>query len=420
MRLAVIALLGLCLPTLSLANSWPQWRGPDRDGKADNETMRSNWKSNPPQLLWRTEGLGNGYASVSVKDGTLYTTGNTGAGQSVVAVDLAKKAVKWTKTVTDRTPKHGYPGSRCTPTLDGDRLYVVTSNGQITCLNQADGKIVWKHDFSKWNGKMMSGWGFSESPLVDGDRVLFTPGGPDAMIVACDKMTGKEIWRSKSELGGEQGKNGAGYSSIVIGNAGGVKQYITIVGRGAIGVRAADGKYLWGYNRVANPTANIPTPVPFDNQVFVSTGYNDGGAALLTLVRSGDSFDVVEEYWKTNSELQNHHGGMIRVGGNVYFGNKHNKGFPVCVDLASGNLKWGGRIRGEGNGSAAMTMVGDQLIFRYQDGTVAFVKATPKRYELLGSFKPEYQERESWSHPVVVDGVLYLREQDVLMAYDVK
>ena len=420
MRLAATMLCFLAVPTLVSANSWPQWRGPERDGKAAGESMRTDWAANPPQQLWRIDGMGNGYASVSIQDGVLYTTGNKSDGQNAVAVDLGSKSVKWSVPLTDKAPKHGYPGSRCTPTLDGDRLYVVTSDGQIACLKQADGSVVWKKDFKEWNGKMMSGWGFSESPLIDENKVVFTPGGPDAMVVACDKMTGSEIWRSKSELTGDQGKDGAGYSSLVIGNAGGVKQYLTIVGRGAIGIRASDGKYLWGYNRVANPTANIPTPLPFGDQVFVSTGYNDGGAALLTLTRRGDSFDVTEEYWKNNSELQNHHGGMIRIGEKVYFGNKHNKGFPVCVDLKSGKLDWGGRIRGEGNGSAAVTLVGDQLIFRYQDGTVAFIEATPDSYKLLGKFMPDFQERESWSHPVVVDGVLYLREQNVLMAYDVK
>lgn len=419
MRLLLSASLCLCLTQSVMANSWPQWRGPERDGIAA-ESMRSNWDAKPPELLWRTEGLGAGYASVSIQDGSLFTTGNTDQGQSVVAVDLASHSVKWTTPLTDSAPSHGYPGSRSTPTLDGDRLYVVSSDGQIACLKQADGSVVWKKNFSEWNGSMMSGWGFSESPLIDGNAVVFTPGGPEAMVVACDKMTGSELWRCKSELTGEQGKDGAGYSSIVIGNAGSVKQYVTIVGRGAIGIRASDGKYLWGYNRVANPTANIPTPIPFDDQVFVSTGYNDGGAALLTLTARGDSFDVKEEYWKTNSELQNHHGGMIRVGQKLYFGNKHNKGFPVCLDMPSGELNWGGNIRGEGKGSAAITMVGDQIIFRYQDGTVAFVKATPEKYEVLGTFMPVYQERESWSHPVVVDGVLYLREQNVLMAYDVK
>lgn len=411
----------LCLicTSATFAGDWPQWRGPARDGKAVNEAMRSNWTVSPPRLLWKTEGLGAGYASCSVQDGTLFTTGNKQGGQSVVAVDLKSHDVKWTRKLTDKPPKHGYPGSRCTPTLDGDRLYAITSDGQIACLKQADGSVVWSRNFSEWNGKMMSGWGFSESPLIDGDRVLFTPGGPNAMVVACQKMTGKEVWRCKSELSGEQGKDGAGYSSIAIGNGCGVKQYVQIVGRGVIGVRASDGKYLWGYNRVANPTANIPTPIPFDDQVFVSTGYNDGGAALLSLTRNGNRFNVTEEYWKSNAELQNHHGGMIRVGSKLFMGNKHNKGFPVCVDIPTGNLDWGGKIRGEGKGSAAITMVGDQLIFRYQNGTVAFIKATPDEYKLLGSFMPEYQERESWSHPVVVDGVLYLREQNVLMAYDV-
>ena len=336
----------------------------------------------------------------------------------MICVDLASRNVAWTAKISDDVPKHGYDGARCTPTLDGDRLYAISSGGRIACLKTADGSEVWSRGFDEWGGRMMSGWGFSESPLVDGDKVLFTPGGGTAMIVACDKMTGAEIWTATSDLGGDQGKDGAGYSSIVKGSPAGVPQYVQLTGRGAIGV-SEDGDYLWGYNRVANPTANIPTPIIDGDQVLVSSGYGDGGLALLAIEKSGDGLAARERYWKTNAELQNHHGGIVTRGKFAYFGNKHNKGFPTCIRIEDGEVMWGGRMRGPGNGSAAVTLVGDQLIFRYQDGVVAFIRATPDAYELLGQFTPDYQEGKSWSHPVVVDGVMYLREQDVLMAYDV-
>ena len=404
----------------SSSNDWPQWRGPQRDNKSSQTGLLTDWKAQPPQLAWKIEGMGEGYASVSIVGDRLYTTGNVSNSQSVIAVDLASQKVLWTQPLTSRAPKHGYDGSRCTPTVDGDRLYVVSSNGQISCLKAADGTIVWKKEFDQeWRGRMMSGWGFSESPLVDGDWVLCTPGNSEAMIVALDKMTGDLVWKSAVPDQGDAGKSGAGYSSIVISNGAGVKQYVQLIGRGLIGVRASDGKHLWSYNRIANGTADIPTAIIQGDYVFGSTGYNDGGSALLKLVKDGDGVQAVEQYYKSSKELQNHHGGMVLVGDHLYFGHGHNKGFPVCVELLSGEKKWEGNSRDIGSGSAAITYADGHIVFRYQSGAVALVEATPLEFKLKGVFKPEVQIKESWAHPVVCNGKLYLREQNTLMCYEI-
>lgn len=397
---------------------WPQWRGPNRDNISHFTGISTNWESNPPVLEWKIEGMGDGYASVSIVGNRLYTTGNLNNSQRVIAVDLTTKEVAWSTPLTDEMPKHGYEGSRCTPTIDGDRAYVITSNGQISCVKITDGSLIWKKNFkAEWNGQMMSGWGFSESPLVDGDRVLCTPGSSEAMIVCLDKLTGKEIWRSAVPDSGDHGKPGAGYSVMTISNAGGVKQYVQLIGRGLIGVRASDGKHLWSYNKIANGVADIPTPIAKGDYVFGSTGYGDGGSGLIKLVKNGDDFNVEEIYYHASKELQNHHGGMVLVGDYLYFGNGHNNGFPVCVDFQKGDIKWGGKIRGAGSGSAAVTFVDGHIIFRYQSGELALVEATPTEYKLKGSFKPEVQIKESWAHPVVCAGKLYLREQNTLMCY---
>jgi len=187
------ALWSLCIlsaSTLSAAD-WPQWRGPGRDGKSSETSTIQNLEQTPPRLLWMVDGMGKGYASVSIVDGRLYTTGNGADGQQVVCVDAQTGQELWSTTLTDEVPDHSYPGSRCTPTIDGDHLYVVTSNGAITCQTTA-GEIVWQKSFKQeWNGRMMSGWGYSESPLVDGEAVLCTPGGPGAMVVKLDKHTGE-------------------------------------------------------------------------------------------------------------------------------------------------------------------------------------------------------------------------------------
>ena len=431
--LAVLSVALLLAVSNGSAEDWPQWRGPDRDGISE-ESIRDDLKANPPTLIAMMDGMGQGYASLAIVDGDAYTTGNFPDGQKVIGIALdspnsdAVGELLFATPLTDGPPKHGYDGSRCTPTVDGARLYVTGSDGQIACLDRIKGDILWQRDFADFGGKMMSGWGFSESPLVDGENVLCTPGGPDALVVCLNKTTGREVWRSAPEFaaeGGEefQGKDGAGYASLVISNAAGVKQYVGLSGRGAFGIRARDGEPLWTYNRVANPTANIPTPVTWDeaDSVFVSSGYNDGGAALLKLTARGETVSAEEAYWKPRQEFQNHHGGMIRVGQYLYAGHRHNEGFPTCLDLETGEIVWGGsRNRGPGQGSAAITLVGDQLLFRYQDGRVAFIEATPEAYRLTYDFMPDYQEGKSWAHPVVFDGVLYLREQNKLMAYDVR
>jgi len=418
LRRIAVFLLTISLVSVLRADDWPQWRGPNRDGKSAERGLDLDFTDGAPRLLWRTDGLGSGYSSVSIVGGVLYTTGNTDSGQSVIARSAADGSEIWSTSITSAAPKHGYPGARCTPSVTDDHVYAISSDGQIVCLTRDSGQVVWSRNFvSDWQGKMMSGWGYSESPLVDGDLVICTPGGPQALLVALDRRTGKEVWKSGA-FSGEAGKDGAGYSSVVVSNAGGVKQYITLTGRGVVSVDARTGRNLWTYNRVANSTANIPTPVAFGNYVFCSSGYGTG-SALLQVGKVRGRITMREVYFLEAGTLQNHHGGMIQVGDYIYCGNGHNNGMPTCLDMDKAKVTWGGKMRGVGKGSAAVTMVGDSLLFRYESGHLASIKATPRSYQLQGHFMPDYQEGKSWAHPVVVDGRLYLREQDVLMCYDV-
>ena len=278
-------------------------------------------------------------------------------------------------------------------------MYGVGRDGASVCLNVADGKLLWSKNLaSDFGGRMMSMWGFSESPLVDGDRLLCTPGGKDAMIVALDKKTGKTIWQAHAPADlGPSGTDGAGYSSIVVSNGGGVKQYVQIVGRGVVSVRADDGKFLWNYNRVANATANIPTPLVKDDYVFASTGYQ-AGAALLQLSKTADGVAAKEVYFLNGGKMQNHHGGMVLVGDYVYCGKGQNSGFPVCMELKTGKFAWEGG-RGPGTGSAAVMEADGNLYFRYQDGTVALIAANPKQYVLKGTFKSSAKNGQAGGIP---------------------
>lgn len=422
-----LLLCGLLLPsTAAMAEDWPQWRGLNRDGHSPETGLFENWDADGPPLAWQADGLGSGYASVAVVGGRIYTTGNLSQGQAVVAIDAEKGEVVWSQPLTPEVPQHGYEGSRSTPTVDGDRLYVVTSGGGIACLQTADGKIVWRRDFADWQGKMMSGWGFSESPLIDGDRVICTPGGARGMVVALDKRTGDEIWAcqmpsygGETGVGGKDLKDGAGYASAVISEAGGVRQYIQLVGRGLIGVRARDGKLLWRYERVANGTANIPTPIVSGEFVFTSTGYGTG-AALLRLRSTGDQTVEAEEvYWLDSRSLQNKHGGMLLVDGFVYCGTGNGQGLPICIEMATGEIAWGPE-RAEGSGESSFVYADGHLVIRREDGTVMLIRATPEKFDLVQAFKPEYQEGKSWAHPVIANGRLYLREQDKLMCYELR
>lgn len=399
---------------------WPQWRGPARDGISADTGLSKDWNANPPKLLWTSDGMGGGYASLAIVGDRIYTAGDTADSQCVVCASAADGKVIWSSSITKSVPRFDKGGSRSTPTVDGDRLYVVSSPGKVVCLRTADGKEVWSHDFVSEYGGRAPTWGFSESPLVDGDRVLCTPGGPQAMIVALDKKTGKEIWRTAYPTDiGTSGKQEAGYSSIVISNACGLKQYVQLVGKGLIGVRASDGKFLWSYNEIANKTANIPTPLISGDYVFCSTGYQTG-AALVKLVKKGGSIQCEEQYFIPPDKAQNHHGQMILKDGYVYFGSKHGQGFPICIEMLTGKIVWGGDQRGVGNGSAAITCADGQLVFRYQSGEVALIEATPDGYRLHGSFKPPHVTAPCWSHPVIVGGRMYLRDNDNLMCYDVR
>ena len=405
--------------TSAAQGEWPQWRGPDRNGISPERGLLDNWKAKKPRLVWTAKGLGSGFASISIADGRIFTMGDRDDEQFVIALDLKGGKEQWRTPIGKGWDKGGYAGPRCTPTVDGDRLYAVGTHGDLVCLDVATGKEHWSKNFkSDFGGKMMSGWGYSESPLIDGDKIICTPGAQDAMMVALDKNTGSELWRCKVGELGPSGKDGAAYSSVVISEAEGVRHYVQLVGRGMIGVRADDGKLLWNYNRVANGVANIPTAIVKDNHVFCSTGYQTG-AALLKLSKGDDGLKAEEVYFLPSDKFQNHHGGMILVGDYIYAGHGHNKGFPICLELKTGNIQWGPE-RGPGTDSAAVAYADGDLYFRYQNGTVALIEATPDQYKLKGSFDIPDVTNPSWPHLVIAGGKLYVREQDALLCYDIK
>jgi len=311
-------------------------------------------------------------------------------------------------------------GPNGTPTVDGNRVYGVSFEGDLVCADVENGNEIWRTNFQRdFGGKMMSMWGYSESPLIDGDRLICTPGAPGAMMAALNKETGNVIWRAKIPTGSQRGNDGAGYSSIVISNAGGTKQYVQLIGRGVISISASNGNFLWGYDKIANTTANVPTPIVSGDYVFASTGYNDGGSALIEVKGTRSRVTPREVYYKNAKTLQNHHGGMVLLDGKVYLGHGHNNGFPCCIDLKSGQAVWGPQ-RGPGRESAAITYADGHLYFRYQNGTMALIEASPTGFKLKGQFEEDFGSGPRWPHPVISDGKLYLRSSNELACYDIR
>lgn len=406
------------------STDWPQFRGPNRDGKCEETGLLKQWPEGGPKLLWKMTGLGRGYSTVSIIGDKLYTMGDRKAAddeeaQYVLAFDLATRKPLWSTPIG---APHPGGGPRCVPTVDGELLYVIGTDGDLVCLETATGKIHWKKSFARdFGGRMMSMWKYCESPLVDGDKVVCTPGGANATIVALDKKTGEVIWKCAVPKLGDRGKDGAGYTSMVAADIAGVRQYVQIVGRGAVGVDAATGKLLWGYNRIANRVANIPIPVVRGDFVFVTTSYKTG-SALLKIVKDGDAFKAEEVYFLAPNDkpkdFENHHGGVVLVGDGIYGGDGQTAGKPTCLDFMTGKIHW--KKSSPGKGSAAVLYADGNLIFRYEDGLVALIAATPKEFQVKSTFKAAVVNDKAWQYPVISNGKLYLRANDTLMCYDVK
>ncbi len=406
------------------ANDWPQWRGVNRERRSDEVGLLPGWPEGGPPRVWSASGFGSGFASLSVANGRIYTMGDVGDDQFVFAAREPDGSLLWRARVGPAS-EHLSPGARSTPTVSGPRVFALGTDGDLVCLNAADGTECWRRNILRdYAARQMrySGthhWGISESPLVDRGNVIVTPGGQDALLAAFDAATGKEIWRTRVNADlGPKGDDGTAYSSVVISTAAGVRQYVTMVGRGAVGVNAASGRLLWHYNPIANGTANISTPVISDDQVFVSTGYQTG-AALLRLTARPGGVDAVERYFLPHTTFQNHHGNMVLDQGVVYAGHGHSLGFPIAIDLESGRVLWG-PTRNAGEGSAAVIWADGRLYFRYQNGLMMIIEATPSGYRERGSFMIPGVRRESWSHPVIANGRLLLREQEQIHAYDLR
>ena len=421
--LASLIVFGSNLPAQDITKStdWPQWRGPLRDGISTETKLLREWGKDGPPLLWNSrkvsgKSIGTGYSSVAIAGGKIFTMGDLGKeGCFVFCLDESTGNHLWATRVSPQNTG-SYEGPRCTPTVDGNLVYAVERNGTLCCLKTENGEIVWQKSYPKdFKGKMMSGWGYSESPLIDGDKIVCTPGGEEAGLVALNKKTGIVIWKSEIPKMG-----GSGYSSIVIADVGGIRQYITLMRNAIVGVNAADGKFLWSYSKAVRGTANIPTAVVKGDMVFTSTGYG-AGAAVVKLVPDGDGIAAKEVFYLDGDKLQNHHGGVVLIGDHIYGGHGNNGGKPFCLEMKTGKFAWGPEKKAAGQGSAAVVYADGNLYFRYENNVMALIEATPTAYKLKSQFKlPIDTGEKGWQHPVILHGKMFIRANDELLCYDIR
>jgi outer membrane protein assembly factor BamB len=397
--------------TLSPADDWPQWRGPERTGISTETGLLAEWPTEGPTLVWQAKDIGDGYSTPSVVGNRLYLISNQGMDDEYVhALSTADAKEIWRTTIGKVGPNRGpqYPGSRSTPTVDGAVLYALGSNGDLACLETESGKIRWTKNLMDDFGGKPGKWAYSESPLVDGDLVVCTPGGSEATLVALDKKTGDVVWKSAVPEGDE-----AAYASIIAVDAGGVKQYVQFLEKGLVGVDAKTGKFLWRYDHTAQGSpANIPTPVAHNAMVYSAAGRSGGG--LVKLEADGDAVKATEVYYEPKAPKSI--GGAVLVGDYLY---GTNSGGLLCLEFATGAIKWQDRSVGAGS----VCVADGKLYVHGEKGDVALVDVSPEGYQERGKFalpdQPDRGRSQAWAYPVVADGKLYIRDLGTLWCYDV-
>jgi outer membrane protein assembly factor BamB len=390
------------------AADWPQWQGIDRTAVSKETGLLQAWPKEGPALAWKATGLGEGFSTPSIANGRIFTMGAKDKSEFVICLDEKGGKELWNTRLGPGNTGGGDPGPRCTPTVDGNLLYALGRRGTLVCLEVATGKEVWRKDMRKDFGGKVGGWEYSESPLVDGDKLICTPGSEKATLVALDKKTGATIWQAAVANIGQ-----AEYSSIIVANVAGTRQYVQFLGKGVVGVAAADGKFLWRYDGPANGTANCSTPIYFDGCVFAASGYGTGGG-LAKLTKDGDAFKAEEIYF--TKKMKNHHGGMVLLNGYIY---GSDEGLLTCLEAKTGKVMWDARQPGKGS----IVYADSRLYYRNEGGKgqIFLVEATPEKYIEHGRFdQPERTNLHSWSHPVIANGKLYIRDQDLLLCFDVK
>ena len=384
------------------AEDWPQWRGANRDGVSRETGLLQQWPPSGPPLVWKATGLGSGYSTVTVADRRIFTLGAGANAEYVIAKSVANGRELWRARSGRRYRDGRGDGPRGAPTVDGNRVYALGGNGDLTVLDVESGETVWSVNLLEAFDGRNIGWGISESPLVLEDRVIVNAGGRHAAIVALDKNDGSLLWQSEDDE--------ASYSSAVVATIHGVRQAVYFTGERALGIDVEDGELLWHYRRVSNRTANVATPIVRGNLVFLSSDYGTG-CALLEIQSDPSGLTAREIYF--NRDMKNHHASSVLVGDTLY-------GFSgrilTALDFRSGEVLWKDRSVGKGS-----LIYADGHLYVFSENSVAgLVEATRGGYREKGKFELPQSDEHSWSHPVIANGKLYLRDQDTLYSFDIR
>ncbi len=408
-KVVVAAVAVVSLGNAGAANfDWPQWRGPDRTDVSKETGLLKKWPAEGPKRVWLYENAGNGYSGPAIANGKYFTIGTRDGNECVLALDANSGKELWVGKIGGELENRWGGRPRGTPTVDGDRVYAMSGKGDLACLNVADGKVIWTASMTALGGKTPT-WGYTESVLVDGDKVICTPSGSKGALAALNKADGKEVWRSTDFTDEAQ------YASIVPADINGQRQYIQLTMKHVVGISAKDGKQLWSSDWPGR-TAVIPTPIYRDSHVYISSGYGVG--CKLVKIEAGNKATTVYE----NKVMKNHHGGVILVGDHLY-GYSDGSGW-ICQDFKSGDEVWAERNK-LGKGAIACA---DGMLYCLDEGsgTVVLIEASPKGWSEQGRFKLDPQTKirspqgRIWTHPVISHGKLYLRDQDLIYCYDIK
>jgi outer membrane protein assembly factor BamB len=393
------------LSSLAIAQTggeWPQWRGANRDGISKETGLLKQWPDGGPPLVWKATGAGMGYSSFSISRGRLYTMGLRGEREYVIAFDIATGKEAWSTPHGGAFRNDRGDGPRGTPTIDGDRLYALGGDGDLSSLDLKTGRVLWTMNVLKKFGGSNITWGISESPLIIGEKLLVNAGGPNASIVALNKKDGTVIWKSQSDK--------AGYSSAIQIEAAGKSQVVFFTHTRVVGLSLADGGLLWEYPRAANNVANAATPVARGNRVWVSSDYGNGGGLLE--IKAGSKGVTAEEVYFTK-DMRTHHSTAVLIGDHLY-------GFSGAILTAmrfdNGTVAWKDRSVGKGS----LVYADGNLYCLSETGVVGLVEASPTGYSEKGRFRIPQENLPTWAHPVVAGGRLYLRDQNNIYAYDVR
>ena len=387
--------------------SWPQWQGLHRDGKSPETDLLDKWPSGGPTKVWMYQNAGLGYSGPAVVGNEMYVLGTRNDKEQLIKIDVSNGQEVWAVALSDVLSNNWGDGPRSTPTVAGDFVYAMSGPGELVCVDRRNGSKKWNVNMEELGGKV-PGWGYTESILVDGDKVICTPGGSKGTVAALNASTGDVIWQAKDLT------ESAHYSSAVVAEINGVRQYIQRTEKAVFGIGASDGKVLWQTD-FPGRTAVIPTPVVKGNHVYVTAGYGTG----CKMVRIGGDWSVEEVY--SNKNMKNHHGGVVLVGDHIY-GYSDGVGW-MCQDLMTGEEVWSDK---EALGKGAIAFADGKLYcLSENDGTLVLINATTDGFQEISRFtiSPQSNIRASrgkiWVHPTIVNGRLYLRDQDHIYAYDI-